>query len=116
MSFLKELWAFLKARKKIWLLPMIIVMLLLGGLLILAQGSVIAPFNRAWFMLGILLGKIVSPIVLGVMFFLMITPVALLMRIKGRDVLRLRGMKDVSTYWVERGAAEPSASSFKNQF
>jgi len=44
MSFLKELWAFLKARKKIWLLPMIIVMLLLGGLLILAQGSVIAPF------------------------------------------------------------------------
>lgn len=44
MSFLKELWAFLKARKKIWLLPMIIVMLVLGGLLILAQGSVIAPF------------------------------------------------------------------------
>lgn len=44
MSFLKELWAFLKARKKIWLFPMIIVMVLLGGLLILAQGSVIAPF------------------------------------------------------------------------
>lgn len=44
MSFLKELWTFLKARKKIWLLPMIIVMVLLGGLLVLAQGSVIAPF------------------------------------------------------------------------
>lgn len=44
MSFLKELWAFLKARKKIWLFPMIIVMVLLGGLLILAQGSVLAPF------------------------------------------------------------------------
>lgn len=44
MSFIKELWAFLRLRKKLWLLPIIIVMILLGGLLILAQGSVIAPF------------------------------------------------------------------------
>ena len=44
MSFLKEMWAFLRARKKLWLAPIIIVMVLLGGLLILAQGSVIAPF------------------------------------------------------------------------
>ena len=44
MSFLKELWAFLGARKKFWLLPILLVMLLLGGLLILAQGSAVAPF------------------------------------------------------------------------
>ncbi|WP_205617061.1 DUF5989 family protein [Pelomicrobium methylotrophicum] len=44
MSFLAELWAFLKVRKKFWLLPIILVMLLLGGLLILAQGSAVAPF------------------------------------------------------------------------
>jgi hypothetical protein len=44
MSFLRELWAFLKIRKKMWLLPIILVMLLMGGLLILAQGSVLAPF------------------------------------------------------------------------
>jgi hypothetical protein len=44
MAFLKELWDFLRARKKLWLLPIIIVMLVLGGLLVLAQGSVIAPF------------------------------------------------------------------------
>ena len=44
MSFLSELWAFLRIRKKLWLLPIVIVMLLLGGLLILAQGSAIAPF------------------------------------------------------------------------
>jgi hypothetical protein len=43
-SFLSELWAFLRVRKKLWLAPIIIVMVLLGGLLILAQGSVIAPF------------------------------------------------------------------------
>ncbi len=44
MSFLSELWAFLKERKKFWLLPIILLMLLLGGLLILAQGSAVAPF------------------------------------------------------------------------
>jgi hypothetical protein len=44
VSFLKELWAFLRVRKKLWLLPMILVMLIMGGLLILAQGSVLAPF------------------------------------------------------------------------
>ena len=44
MDILKELWAFLRVRKKLWLLPIILVMLILGGLLILAQGSVVAPF------------------------------------------------------------------------
>jgi hypothetical protein len=44
IDFLKELWAFMKARKKFWLLPIIIIMLLLGGLLVLAQGSAVAPF------------------------------------------------------------------------
>lgn len=44
IEFLKELWAFMKARKKFWLLPIVIVLLLLGGLLVLAQGSAIAPF------------------------------------------------------------------------
>lgn len=44
MGFLKELWAFLRVRKKLWLAPIILVMVLLGGLLVLAQGSVVAPF------------------------------------------------------------------------
>jgi hypothetical protein len=44
MGFLRELWAFLSVRKKLWLAPIIIVMVLLGGLLVLAQGSVVAPF------------------------------------------------------------------------
>jgi hypothetical protein len=44
MAFLKELWDFLRARKKLWLAPIILVMVLLGGLLVLAQGSVVAPF------------------------------------------------------------------------
>ncbi len=44
MAFLRELWQFLKVRKKVWMLPIIIVMVILGGLLVLAQGSVMAPF------------------------------------------------------------------------
>ena len=49
MSFVKELWAFLRARKKLWLLPIIIVMVILGGLLVLGQGSVVAPFIYTMF-------------------------------------------------------------------
>ena len=49
MSFLKELWTFLRLRKKLWLFPIIVVMVLLGGLLVLAQGSVFAPFIYALF-------------------------------------------------------------------
>jgi len=44
MDFIKEMWAFLRSRKKLWLLPLVVIMVLLGGLLVLAQGSVIAPF------------------------------------------------------------------------
>lgn len=44
MDFIKEMWAFLRSRKKLWLLPLVLIMVLLGGLLVLAQGSVIAPF------------------------------------------------------------------------
>ena len=73
------------------------------------------PFNRAWFLLGELLGKIVSPIVLGVIFFLLITPVALVGRLLGRDELRLK-RKPVNSYWVDRTPPGPEADSFKNQF
>lgn len=92
---------------------------LLGGILLaisLLKPALLSPLNRAWFVFGMLLGKIVSPIVLGAIFFLMITPIALLMRINGRDALGLRRKKEVATYWVERAAAEPNAASFKNQF
>ena len=91
----------------------------LGGIFLaisIIKPILLGPFNRAWFMLGMLLGKFVSPIVMGVMFFLMITPIAILMRIRGRDVLGLRKKKDAATYWNARAAAEPSAASFKNQF
>ncbi len=84
-------------------------------LITLARPHALAPFNRAWYKLGILLGKIVSPVVMGLIFFLLITPIALVTRMLGRDELRLkRGNRN--TYWIDRSPPGPSSESFKNQF
>ncbi len=75
----------------------------------------LSPFNRWWFALGILLGRIVSPIVLGIIFFLLITPVALVTRMFGRDELKLK-KQNVTSHWVERNPVGPGPDSFKDQF
>jgi len=75
----------------------------------------LSPLYKVWVALGYLLGRIVSPIVLGLIFFLLITPVALLGRIAGRDPLRLKP-RAISSYWVKREPAGPTPDSFKNQF
>ncbi len=76
----------------------------------------LAPLNRAWFQLGQLLGKVVSPIVLGAIFFLLLTPVALVTRAFGRDELRLKRKADQESYWIDRVPSGPKPESFKNQF
>jgi low temperature requirement protein LtrA len=81
----------------------------------IAHPRLLAPFNRAWHRLGLLLGKVISPIVLGVIFFLVITPVAVVTRLAGRDALRLR-KRSVRSHWVERAPPGPGPSSFRNQF
>lgn len=75
----------------------------------------LAPLNEAWFRLGLLLGRIVSPIVMGVIFFGLITPLAIGMRLAGRDALGLKPIKRAS-HWVERQPPGPSSDSFRNQF
>ena len=90
----------------------------LSGLIALITLSVpklLAPFNRLWFELGQLMGRIVSPIVLGAIFFLILTPVALVTRLFGRDELRLK-RKDVTSYWIDRTNENSPAETFKNQF
>lgn len=77
--------------------------------------GLLAPLNQAWFHLGQLLGKIVSPIVLGMIFYGLLTPVALVTRALGRDELRLK-RRDLASYWVERDPPGPASDSFKNQF
>lgn len=75
----------------------------------------LTSFNNAWFQIGLLLGKIVSPIVLGTIFFLLIAPVGILTRLAGRDPLRLKP-GNTDTYWIERTPPGPQPESFKNQF
>jgi hypothetical protein len=77
--------------------------------------SLLSPLNKAWFRLGLALGKIVSPIVLGIIFFGLITPVALIARLLGRDELKLKRPKK-SSYWSEPIGSNSDADSFKNQF
>ncbi len=74
----------------------------------------LAGANRAWFRLGLLLSKVVSPVVIGAMFLLIVTPVGLVMRAFGRDALRLRGR--AQTYWVRRDPPGPPPESFRHQF
>jgi hypothetical protein len=82
--------------------------------------SIIAPsslnsLNKAWYLLGLLLGRIVSPIILGIIFFLLITPTAIVMRLAGRDELRIKKRLSKS-YWITRVPPGPDPESFKNQF
>jgi hypothetical protein len=77
--------------------------------------SHLLPFNKLWMELGLLIGKIVSPIVLGSVFFLLITPVGIAMRLAGRDELQLKLHRE-NSYWKNRAPAGPEPTSFKNQF
>lgn len=81
----------------------------------MAAPSLLAPLNRLWFELGRLLGRIVSPLVLGSIYFLLITPVSLLTRLFGRDELLMK-KREASTYWIDREPPGPAPDSFRNQF
>ena len=80
----------------------------------LVKSDALLPLNKLWIRFGLLLGMIVSPIVLGVLFFGLFTPLAVLMRLSGRDEMRLRFSRKAS-HWITR--SEPIKSeSFKHQF
>lgn len=76
--------------------------------------AVLAPLNRIWTRLGLLMHKVFNPIVMGVMFFVAVLPTGLVMRALGRDLLRQRLDRDAKTYWIEREPSDPD--HFKNQF
>ena len=84
-------------------------------LLALVAPARLALLNKLWFQLGLLLGRVVNPIVLGSIFFIFITPVAIITKLFGRDEL-LINKRTVSTYWLERKPAGPKPESFNNQF
>ncbi len=88
---------------------------LIFALLALFRPASLRPLNWAWMRLADLLGKIVSPLVLGAIFFVLITPYALIARLGGRDPLRLK-RRQVSSYWLERDPPGPTPDSLRNQY
>lgn len=83
----------------------------------LARPRWLAPCNRAWLRLGLLLHRIVSPVVMGALYYAVITPTGLIMRALGKDPLRLRYDQDATSYWVRRPPpGGPSPESMKYQF
>jgi len=78
--------------------------------------SLLAPLNRLWFRFGLLLHKIINPIVLGVMFFIVITPVAAITRLFGGKLLSLGYDKSLPSYWQRRSPPGPEPDSVRNQF
>jgi Saxitoxin biosynthesis operon protein SxtJ len=74
------------------------------------------PFNRIWLKFGLLISKIVSPVVLALIFYVTVCPIGLLMRAKGRDPLRLRRNATATSYWILREQAENPPESMKRQF
>lgn len=81
-----------------------------------AVPGILAPLNRLWFRFGMALGRIVSPIVMGIIFFGTVMPTGLLMRLFRKDVLRLRFDPAAQSYWIPRDPPGPSAESLKQQF
>jgi len=93
---------------RVWAIILAIIFLLLG----LFNSSILTPLNKIWFKFGILLGNFVSPIVMGLVFFSVVTPTAIIMRILGKNLLDLkRGKKN--SYWIEKSQL---TSKMKNQF
>lgn len=86
------------------------------GALALLRPALLAPLNRLWTKFGLLLHRIVSPLVLGIMFFVVITPMGLVMRAWGKDPLRLRFDRQARSYWVERQPPGPPPETINNQF
>ena len=86
------------------------------GLVALVLPKLLAPLNRLWMKLGMLLQMIVSPIVLGLLFFGTIMPIGLVMRLFGKDFLRLRWDPDADSYWIPREPPGPAPDTMENQF
>ena len=103
------LWPLLKQNEiRVWSLIMSFIFFVLS----LINSKLLAPLNKLWFKFGILLGNIISPIVMGIVFFLVVTPTGLVMRIFRKDILKLK-KNSSDSYWINKDSTN---SSMRNQF
>ena len=94
---------------RLWSLGLSIIFFILGIL----NSKLLTPLNKLWFKFGIFLGSIVSPIIMGVVYFIVVTPTGVFMRLLGKDLLKTSKEKHTSTYWMKRNKQQ---SSMKKQF
>ena len=94
---------------RIWSLIISFVFLALGSI----NSKLLTPLNKLWFKFGIFLGSIIAPIIMGIVFFLVVTPTGLIMKILKKDLLKLKNNNNSNTYWLEK---DNSNSSLRNQF
>ncbi len=94
---------------RLWSLILSIIFIILGIL----NSKLLTPLNKLWFKFGILLGSIVSPIIMGIVYFLVVTPTGIIMRLLGKNLLHMKKIKSASTYWTKR---EKQHSTMKRQF
>jgi hypothetical protein len=78
--------------------------------------SVLGPFNRVWFKFGLLLGQAVNPVILGLIFFLVVTPTGIVRRLLGKDSLHLKPKTNLKSYWIDRNPRGPKLGSMTKQF
>ena len=94
---------------RLWSLVLSIIFFILG----IFNSKLLTPLNKLWFKFGILLGSIVSPLIMGLVYFFVVTPMGVLMRILGKDLLKTSKVKSASTYWIKR---DKQQSTMKKQF
>ena len=82
----------------------------------LVRPAMLAPLNRVWFKFGLLLQRVVNPLVMAVIYFAVVTPTGLVMRALGKDPLRLKYDPDAQSYWIHRDPPGPERESMRNQF
>lgn len=95
-----------------WFVAAAAVMLLIA----LIRPALLAPFNRVWTRLALLLSKIMNPVIMAILFFLVVAPIGLLMRLFNKRPLALGFEPEAESYWIERKPAGPLPGSMKNQF
>jgi len=95
-----------------WLLPVAALFLLLA----LFRPAALRPLNQLWHRFGLLLHRIVNPLVLGLLFFVAVTPTALVMRLLGKDVLGLKFEPEAESYWIKREPPGPAPRTMTKQF
>jgi hypothetical protein len=78
--------------------------------------GLLKPLNRAWYLFGLLLHKIVNPLIMGLLFFLTVTPIALILRAMGKDPLHRTFDPDATSYWIEREPPGPAPETMRQQF